>query len=462
MTNLEMGYLFKKKYVDFNKEKYEVFEFIDYVVGIVFNNTSNNELCNIISGDYIGTYASIINENKNEDEYVFLIDNLNQAIEANNNRVHFENIKKNRIEKSSKYYLRNNTGTGLSVIVNKDLIKFLEKNSEKNKSDFDEEELNKETDIATMYSSIKETIISQDEQIMQILTALFKNQKVVESNLDMDLIAKLKENILICGSTGTGKTEILKRIAKLYNIPIVIEDATSLSETGYQGRKITDLLEDLCMEANGDIELAQKGILIIDEFDKLAENEKDNQTHVSRSGVQRSLLKLLDGHLFYFDNKKFDTSKLTIVGAGAFTGIVNSDDYKNLTTDDFMKYGIMRELIGRFSKVITMNPLKKDDIIKILKNSNYSPINTYKKLFELLNVKFEFNDEFIEYIAELAVKKQSGARSLKTVFDECISSALFRIFAGEYTGISLVKPSNENEKPYVLTKTKEKKGFFRR
>ena len=127
-----------------------------------------------------------------------------------------------------------------------------------------------------------------------------------------------------------------------------------------------------------------------------------------------------------------------------------------------MKYGIMRELIGRFSKVITMNPLKREDIIKILKNSNYSPINTYKKLFELLNVKFEFNDEFIDYIAELAVKKQSGARSLKTVFDECISSALFRIFAGEYTGISLVKPSSENEKPYVLNKTKEKKGFFRR
>ena len=313
-----------------------------------------------------------------------------------------------------------------------------------------------------MYSSIKETIISQDEQIMQILTALFKNQKVVESDLEIDLIAKLKENILICGSTGTGKTEILKRIAKLYNIPIVIEDATSLSETGYQGRKITDLLEDLCLEANGDIELAQKGILIIDEFDKLAEKEKDSQTHVSRSGVQRSLLKLLDGHLFYFGNKKFDTSKLTVVGAGAFTGIINSDDYKNLTTDDFMKYGIMRELVGRFSKVITMNPLKREDIIKILKNSNYSPINTYKKLFELLNVKFEFNDEFIEYIADLAVQKQSGARSLKTVFDECISSALFRIFAGEYSGISLVKPSNEHEKPYILSKTKEKKRFFKR
>ena len=270
----------------------------------------------------------------------------------------------------------------------------------------------------------------------------------------MDLIAKLKENILIYGSTGTGKTEILKRISKLYNIPIVIEDATALSETGYQGRKITDMLEDLCLAADNDIELAEKGILVIDEFDKLAEKSGDSQSHVSRLGVQRSLLKLLDGTLFYFEDKKFDTSKLTVVGLGAFTGITEGDDYKQLTADDFMKYGIMRELIGRFSKTIAMNPLSKEDIIKILKESDFSPLNTYKKLFDMLEVNFDFNDEFIEYIAELAIAKQSGARSLKTVFDDCISSALFRIFAGEYSSISLVKPDDDNNKPYILIKTK--------
>ena len=163
---------------------------------------------------------------------------------------------------------------------------------------------------------------------MQILTALFKNQKVVNSDLDMDLIAKLKENILIYGSTETGKTEILKRISKLYNIPLVIEDATSLSETGYQGRKITDMLEDLYLAADNDIELAEKGILAIDEFDKLAEKSEDNQSHVSRLGVQRSLLKLLDGTLFYFGDKKFDTSKLTVVALGAFTGIIDEKKTK--------------------------------------------------------------------------------------------------------------------------------------
>ena len=463
MSSLRVGYLFKKKYIDYQDKKYEIFEFVDYVSGIGFTNTNNNDICNVLSGNNAGVYASFINEDANEGEYVFLSDDIDKAIEDNGNRVDFIAIRKNRISSTAKYYLRNDKSTGLTQLLNKDLISYLQKKDKKGQSDFDEGEFEKTSDISSMYSSIKKTIISQDEQIMQILTALFKNQKVVNSDLDMDLIAKLKENILIYGSTGTGKTEILKRISRLYNIPIVIEDATALSETGYQGRKITDMLEDLCLAADNDIELAEKGILVIDEFDKLAEKSGDSQSHVSRLGVQRSLLKLLDGTLFYFDDKKFDTSKLTVVGLGAFTGITKGDGYKQLTTDDFMKYGIMRELIGRFSKTIAMNPLSKEDIIKILKESDFSPLNTYKKLFDMLEVNFDFSDEFIEYIAELAITKQSGARSLKTVFDDCISSALFRIFAGEYSSISLVKPDDENNKPYVLTKTKEKKhGFFGR
>lgn len=460
-AGLNVGYLFKKKCVTYQLKKWEIFEFVDYVTAISFTNISNSKRYNILSGNNAGSYASIVSEYVNEGDFGFVPDNLSKAIEENKNWVSFVEIRENKISRMPKYYYFVN-GSNLNELVNNDLISFLEKDSSKGKLEFDEGEFEKSTDISTMYSSIKKTIISQDEQIMQILTALFKNQKVVESDLDIDLIAKLKENILIYGSTGTGKTEILKRISKLYNIPIVIEDATSLSETGYVGRKITDMLEDLCLAANGDIKLAEKGILVIDEFDKLAEKSGDNQSHVSRLGVQRSLLKLLDGTLFYFNNKQFDSSRLTIVGVGAFTGITNGDDYKQLTTEDFMNYGIMRELIGRFSKTIAMNPLEKEDIIKILKNSDFSPLNTYKKLFEMLQVQFEFTDDFIEYIADLAIAKKSGARSLKTVFDDCISSALFRIFAGEYSGISLVKPDIENERPYVLTKTKERKGFFKR
>ncbi len=452
MVQFKAGYLFKKYYITYQKEKHEIFEFVDYVAGISFMNTDDINMCNVLTGNHAGVYAEALNEKANEEDYVFYPDNIDIAVKYNDSKVDFEQIRKKIIKNKFRYYVRYNK-TNLIALSNEDLIAYLEQNN-KSRSGFDEDVFEKTSDISSMYAAIKKTIISQDEQIMQILTALFKNQKVVDSNLDMDLIAKLKENILIYGSTGTGKTEILKRISKLYKIPIVIEDATSLSETGYQGRKITDMLEDLCLAADGDIDLAEKGILVIDEFDKLAEKHGDSESHVSRLGVQRSLLKLLDGSLFYFDDKKFDTSKLTIVGLGAFTGINQGDDYKHLTTDDFMKYGIMRELIGRFSKTIPMNPLRKEDIVQILKKSDFSPLNTYKKLFDILEVNFEFTDDFIEYIAELSIAKQSGARSLKTVFDNCISSALFRIFAGEYSSISLVKPNGENTKPYILTKTK--------
>ena len=450
MANFRIGYLFKKKYTLYKNEEYEIFELLDFVTGITFTNTDNIDRCNILTGKYASMYASLIDEKRNEGEFVFRDINLNYAIKQNDNNVDFNSIRKKIISITAKYYLRDSNGTTLKRLMNKNLIEQLDKENQKD-SDFNEAELQNASDISTMYTEIKKTIISQDEQIMQILTSLFKNQKVVNSNLSIDLIAKLKENILIYGSTGTGKTEILKRISKIYNIPIVIEDATSLSETGYVGRKIDDMLENLCLAANGDIDLAQKGILVLDEFDKLAE-KANNQSHVSKEGVQRSLLKLLDGTLFYFNNKQFDTSKLTVVALGAFTRITNGDNYAKITTDDFIKYGIMRELIGRFSKTIAMNPLTKEDIIKILKKSDFSPLNTYKQLFKLLNVDFEFNNEFIEYIAELAIAKQSGARSLKTVFDDCISSALFKIFAGEYSRISLIKPNDENSKPYVLTK----------
>lgn len=197
-------------------------------------------------------------------------------------------MRKKSISSTYPYYLKDAAENHLVKLDNRDLKNALRRNKEKKQSGFDEDEFQKTSDISSMYASIKKTIISQDEQIMQILTALFKNQKVINSDLHLDLIAKLKENILIYGSTGTGKTEILKRISNLYNIPIVIEDATSLSEKA-----------------------------------------EDHQSHVSRLGVQRSLLKLLDGTLFYFKNQKFNTSKLTVVALGAFTGIVSGDIMAN-------------------------------------------------------------------------------------------------------------------------------------
>lgn len=457
MVEMGMGLLFKK--VNYKGDDLEVFEYIDVVCGIDFTNTDNKRLFHITSGDYELEYADTITNTKPDSNLLVIThDCLDLFKEYCNTRIRFGDLKnKMRDLADGKYYIK--TNSGVTELMDSNIIDLI--NREKQKKEFDEQELKNDTDISTMYNNIKKTIISQDEQIMKILTALFKNQKVVNSNFDNDMVAKLKENIIIYGSTGTGKTEILKRIAKIYNVPIIIEDATSLSETGYHGRNVTDMLENLILAANNDIELAERGILVIDEFDKLAEKDA-TQSHVSREGVQRALLKILDGSPIYFNDQKFDTSKLTIVGVGAFTGITKGDNYQDLTTDDFMKYGIKREVIARFSKTIPMNPLSKLDIEKILLNSDFSPLKTYEKLFEEMKIKFNYNKEFVSWLAEEAVKKNSGARSLKTVFDNCISSAMFRIFAGEYEAITMIKPEPPENKPYVLTKKNEKKKFFKR
>ena len=180
-------------------------------------------------------------------------------------------------------------------------------------------------DILDMYDVVRQTIVAQDDQVKQILASVYKNQKIINSSLNDETISKLKENIIVYGPTGTGKTEILKQIAKICNVPIVIEDVTAFSETGYVGRNVSEMITDLYSAAGMDLSFAENGILVIDEFDKLAEGNMDgNGDGPSRSGVQRSLLKLLDGGTISFkedyeseDLIDFNSSKLTVVALGA-------------------------------------------------------------------------------------------------------------------------------------------------
>ena len=342
--------------------------------------------------------------------------------------------------------------------------KFLKANKKKKKKT--ETNLN----IVKMYNQVRETIIAQDEQVKQILASVYKNQKIINSSLDDRTIAKLKENIIVYGPTGTGKTEILTQIAKLCDVPIVIEDATSFSETGYVGRDVSEMLGDLYSIAGNDVHLAEKGILVIDEFDKLGESGADGAMEgPSRNGVQRSLLKLLDGGTITFREDSYDgnlidfnTSKLTIVALGAFSSIKKNDDYSDISTKDFIDQGIMREVMGRFSKLVPMNHFSKDDYKRILLESNLSPINTYQKLFGEMGIKFFYDDKLIDYIIDEAEALECGARSLKTVFDGIISDELFDVFAGEKKEIHLTVPKDQS-KSYVARKkaseNRKKVGF---
>ena len=449
LSNIGILYIMQKKNFIMDNKSITYYEITNYSCGYVYEYKNSDLLFTSLSTD-IGLELQL----KYDPEEIFLgagFKTFEQLGKNNNNTVDIKKFISMYKQHIGELYFCDTTKHTYEIIKDENLIQQI-KQSKINKKDFDEKILNKDSDISQMYSEIKKTIISQDEQIMQILTTLFKNQRVVNSEFDIDMITKLKENLIVYGSTGTGKTEILKRIAKIYKIPIVIEDATSLTESGFVGRDIKDMLKDLYLASGKDIESAQKGILVIDEFDKLSEKES-TRSSVSREGVQRSLLKLLDGSEYYFDGLTFNTSKLSIVALGAFTGITKDDNYSDITTKDFVSYGIMRELMGRFSKLVAMNNLSKDDIKKILLESNFSPINTYKLLFESMNISFTYEDDFIDYIAEKAVDLNSGARSLKTVFDNIISGAMFRIFAGDYSSIHLTRPKIE-EKPYILTRKK--------
>ncbi len=457
MNNCSAALILKRKVIKVSNELLSVYCIDDVCFGII------SDSYNIISiyGKYKGEKISTHWENK--DIGAFLIDFLNFCedigIKTNEKYDIEEFIKQMNTLLVGVFYQKNRDG-GLEPINDEVILEEAKKkfHTKKNK-EFNEKNMDNDSNISKLYKDIKKTIISQDEQIMMILTSLFKNNRVIESKLSHDMIRKLKENILITGPTGTGKTEILTRISINYDLPMVIADSTTLSEVGYQGRNVEDLLRDLYLAADKDLEKAQKGILVIDEFDKLA--EKSNQEMVSRSGVQRSLLKILDGSKMYFDNMVFDVSKLTIVGLGAFSGIKEKDSYSTITTEDFVNYGVMEELIGRFSKVIRMNSLSKSDLKKILLESDLSPLNTYKCLFDEMEVAFSYDDKFVDFIAEKAEQLNTGARSLKTIFDEQISGALFNIFSGDYTEISLTSP-DENGISYKLSKKNGKKGFFKK
>ncbi|MBR6690533.1 MAG: AAA family ATPase [Bacilli bacterium] len=447
LKNIGIACIMKKKQIQTDDKVKTYYEIVDCVCGFAYEYKDGSFLFTSLSKNLGSELPLIYDPNKK-----FLaagFKTFSKLCEENNNTMDIDKFMSQRKKIIGTVYFYNEIEDRYDLIKEEKILKIIESTKEKQK-EFDENVLNKDSDISQIYNEIKKTIISQDEQIMKILTTLFKNQKVVNSNFDIDMINKLKENIIVYGSTGTGKTEILKRIAKIYKVPIVIEDATSLTESGFIGRKITDMLNNLYLASGKNMESAEKGILVIDEFDKLAEKDT-TRSHVSREGVQRSLLKLLDGTEYYFDGLTFNTSKLSIVSLGAFTEMVKNDDYTNITTKDFVEYGIMRELMGRFSKLVAMNNLSKEDIKRILLESNFSPINTYKYLFEVMGIEFTYDDDFIDYIAEKAIELESGARSLKAIFDDVISSAMFRIFAGDYSNIHLTRPT-KTEKAYMLTK----------
>lgn len=173
------------------------------------------------------------------------------------------------------------------------------------------------------------------------------------------------------------------------------------------------------------------------------------------------ILKILDGSKMYFDEMIFYTSKLTVIGIETFSDIERKEDYNDIGIEGLTRFGISQKLSGKFSKVIKMNSLSRDDLKKILLESDLSPLNTYTSFFDEMGISFSYDERFVDFIAEKVEKLNIGARGLKTTFDEQISGALFNAFSGDYDCISLVSP-DENGIAYELHQIKTKKLFKRK
>lgn len=314
-------------------------------------------------------------------------------------------------------------------------------------------------------AKLKKKIIGQDRAVTDVIDTLLLNQLVIDMN-DSDMLKTSKANILLDGPTGTGKTFLIKEATELLNIPMVIASATSFSTTGYKGDNLESLLITLLDRAKGDLELAQRGIIVLDEFDKLG-NNNEHQELAIRKGLQEELLTYLSGATFkinYEDKQvEFDTSKITFVGMGAFTKLrerkiaekegkkmgtivgfgmpakttISSDKTITIGADDYISEGLSRELIGRFTTITNTDPIDKEGLIRIMKESATSPLLFIKELARRQGKNLIISDDVIEYIAETALEMNTGARALQTVFSPIQRSIARQILSGNELDIEI-------------------------
>jgi ATP-dependent Clp protease ATP-binding subunit ClpX len=316
-------------------------------------------------------------------------------------------------------------------------------------------------------AKLDEYIVGQDKAKKIMSVAVYNHYKrVVESEnlLDNDDDVEIeKSNILMLGPTGSGKTYMVKTLAKLLDVPLAITDATSLTEAGYIGDDIESVVSKLLAAADNDVEKAEKGIIFIDEIDKLAKKNSATNRDINGESVQQGMLKLLEGAEVEVpvgaSSKNamvpmtiVDTSNILFICGGAFPrltdvikerlkksssiGFVSDlgdeyDDDENIldkvTSEDLRKFGFIPEFIGRLPVICTLQPLSKEMLVKILTEPKNAIIKQYQKLLSLDEVKLNFETEALDYIAEEAQKRKLGARALRSIIEEFMNDIMYEI-----------------------------------